>query len=328
LSYTGRAAPLIANLFERSSRIVLVMAVGAAVRLIAGHLNDKRTDPAVVVVDDEGRFAISVLSGHLGGANGLATCIAATLGAQAVITTASDGAGVPSADLIGAGLGWKLEPDSNLKGVAAALVNGDLVGFYQDVGSAGWSAETHPPHLIRFPTIDQLAAAEPAAAIIISDRVHHLPSPLAGRTAIYRPPILVLGIGCSRGADEAEIAAIVERTLDGAALSPLSVCAIATIDRKADEPGLRSFGRTRGWPIITYAAAQLEAAEGNWNRSPIVRRAVGAAGVAEPAALLASGSTKLVVRKQKTAHVTLAVARRAVEGEPALQTHWSIQPHG
>jgi cobalt-precorrin 5A hydrolase len=326
--YSGRVAPLVAEAFARSREIVLVMAVGAAVRLIAALVGDKRTDPAVVVVDDKTRFAISLLSGHLGGANRLAGQLAAVLGAQAVITTASEGAGAPAADLIGAELGWQSEPASNLKGVAAALVNGELVGFYQDAGSEGWPAEQQPPHLVRFPTIAALIAAEPAAAILISDRIHDLPAGLAERTATYRPPVLILGIGCSRGAEEGEIAATVERALHEAALSPLSVCAIATIDRKADEPGLWSFSRRNGWPIITFGAAELNSAAGDWHRSAIVLRAVGAAGVAEPAALMGAGTATLVLEKRTSAHVTVAVARTLTERTGARQAPWDEEPHG
>lgn len=310
--YEGRVAPLLAGLFATRRALVLVMAVGAAVRLVAPLLQSKRSDPAVVVVDDAARFAVSLLSGHLGGANDLAQRVAGLLGATAVVTTASESAGAPAADLIGHEEGWTVEPGSALTRVAAALVNGEVVGFVQDAGSRRWLSGKPRPRVVEFPSLEALAEARPAGAIVVSDRRLDLPAEIRDRAAIYRPPVLYLGVGCSRGASNAEIAALVDATLDQEGLSSLAVAAVATIDRKAAEPGLLEFVRGRGWPLRTFSAAELDQAPGDWARSEVVRRAVGAAGVAEPAALLAAQTATLVSSKTKSRTVTVAIARSSV----------------
>lgn len=310
IAYDERAGALTRRLFTVCGGLIPVMAVGAAVRLLAPLLADKRSDPAVVVVDDAGRFAVSLVSGHVGGANRLAERVASILGATAVITTASESAGVPSPDLLGSELGWRIEPSSALKAVAAALVNGESVAAYQDCGERSW-LEGRPEHLRLFDSLEALASSQPSAAIIVSDRVIEIPATLRGRCAIYRPPALVLGIGCSRGASEQEITELVETTLATHGLSPLAVAAVASLDRKADEPGLRALVQRWRWPLVTFSAAELAAVAGEWSTSEIVRRAVGVGGVAEPAALRGAGVERLLVRKVKTAHVTLAIARCA-----------------
>lgn len=306
---------LLESLFGSVSGLVLVMATGAAVRLIAPLLRDKWTDPAVVVVDDAGRFAISLVSGHIGGANRLAERVAAALDALPVITTASESAGVPPVDLLGREEGWRIEPDSALTTVAAALVNGERAGVFQDTGSESWLA-TLPASVTRFSEVDALVAADPAAAIIVSDHVFALPDRLVAKTATYRPPSLVLGIGCSRGASDAEIAALVDGTLAAHRLSPLSVCALASIDRKADEPGLLAFCARRQLKLVTYPAAELDMVQGEWKPSEVVRSAVGTGGVAEPAALACAGVSRLLVKKVKSRQVTLAIARRYLTPSP------------
>ena len=306
-SYDEPASTLIRRLFAVYGGLIPIMAVGAAVRLLAPLLTDKRSDPAVVVVDDAGRFAVSLISGHQGGANRLAERVAAALAATAVVTTASESAGVPSPDLLGSELGWRIEPDSSLKRVAAALVNGEMVAVYQNRGDRRW-LNGIPDHLVICDSLDALLATQ-APAIIISDQIVELPATMRPRCAVYRPPTLVLGIGCSRGASEQEIAELVEGTLARHRLSPLAVASVASLDRKAEEPGLRLLLERRRWPLVTYTAAELAGAGGEWTRSEVVRRAVGVGGVAEPAALRCAGAERLLVRKVKSAQVTLAIAR-------------------
>jgi cobalamin biosynthesis protein CbiG len=314
--YEGKVRKRIAALFEGGVPLVLVMAAGAAVRLIAPSLRDKNEDPPVVVVDDSGRYAISLLSGHTGGANRLAREIADTIGAQAIVTTASDSAGLPAIDEIARALGWWIEPESNLTRLAAALINGDSVGVYQDAGSGDWLVDA-PERLQRYTTLDALSESDPSAGLVISDRVVDLPAALAKRTVICRPPVLVLGIGCSSGAGRDEIEHLVDGTLAAAGLSPLAAFAVATLDRKQDEPGLVAFTNDHRLQLMTYGAAELEKVQGTWTASEVVRQAVGTGGVAEPAALACAGVSNLLVRKVKSKHVTLAVARIPSSGSSA-----------
>jgi cobalt-precorrin 5A hydrolase len=292
--------------------IVGVMALGVVVRLVGPLAKDKRSDPAVVVVDDAGRFAVSVLGGHGAGANGLAREVAGVLGATAVVTTASESRGLPAVDLLGRDLGWKLERAENLTRVAAAVVRGQTVAVWQDAGADGWWRPfgPWPGHFVRLTTWDDLSSVGPAAVLVISDRT--LPEGLLppDRTLVYRPPTLVAGVGCKRGTPRAVIDAWADAVLDAHRLAPGSLSAVATVTLKADEPGLIAFAAGRGVPLVTFTPDQLAGQPGVETPSERVRARIGIAAVAEPAALRAAGARSLLVPKQVGPGVTLAVARR------------------
>lgn len=313
IAYTGPVADLTASLFSSATGIVFVLAAGAVVRLVAPHLRDKRVDPAVVCVDDAGRFAIALLSGHAGGANALATDVASAIGATSVITTASESHGLPVADLIGQPFGWRIEHPEGLKALAAALVNGDRVALLQEAGEPDWHDAPLPAWVTRYLDMPSLVAANPPTAIIISDRIHGA----AERTGwvTYRPRSLALGIGCSRGVSEQEIAALVDQTLAAHDLSPGSAAAVASVDLKADEAGLLAFVHQRGLELHVYPARVLDSVPNQAHSSVIVKAAVGTRGVCEPAALLLAGATQLLVPKQKSRMATVAVARRVFAAE-------------
>jgi cobalt-precorrin 5A hydrolase len=303
------AAEAIAAEFARADGMILVMAAGIAVRLIAPLLSDKQSDPAVVVVDETGRFAISLLSGHLGGANALAEQIAAAIGTQPVITTASEAAGVPAPDMLAQQQGWRVAAASDLTAVAAALVNGDPVGVVQECGVEGWLPDPLPPHISRYESLEELVWLRPTAALIVSDR-DALPIVPSCPYVLYRPRTLTLGVGSSSDAPIDELAALARQALTTGRYASESVAVVATIDRKRHEPAITTLAQTFGLPLVTFTANALDAAPGPWTRSTVVRAAVGVGGVAEPAALLAAGEgATLTVMKLKSAHATAALAR-------------------
>lgn len=295
--YEGRPAEALRRAWSECDGLVLFMATGAAVRLAAPLLADKRRDPGVVCVDDASRYAIALSGGHEGGANSLAERVASALGAQTVITTASDVLGLPSLDSLGADLGFRLDPGSDLAAVGAALVSGDPVAL---VGDQRWPLPPLPPNVVRMD--------EPKApCIAVTDRLEEVPRP----AVIYRPPSLVLGIGCSRGASADEVLGLVDRSLSEAGLAPASVAAASSVDLKQDEKGLIDAARLRGWHLEFHPAEDLAEIEVP-NPSEAVRRAVGTASVAE-AAVIALGCA-LVVPKRSSANVTVAVGRRPPRG--------------
>ncbi len=142
--FLAPAKKVVQKAFAQCRYLVLIMAVGAAVRLLASELKGKHEDPGVVVIDDGGTFAVSLLSGHLGGANQMTRKVAAFLGAQPVITTASEVSGTIAIDLLGKEFGWQIEDGDSLTQVAASLVNGECVGIYQDAGETDWWHEDSP----------------------------------------------------------------------------------------------------------------------------------------------------------------------------------------
>ena len=306
--YTVSVRQVLHDAFRRHSALICLMASGIVVREIAPLLRSKHTDPAVVVTDEQGRNAISLLSGHKGGANVLAKKVADLLGGRAVLTTASDGQQLPALDLLGGKFGWQLEAGDEMTAVIAAMVNGEPTGVFQDGGDDSWLADL-PPHVSRYSTIETLIAARPNAAIVVSART--LPADLrraVSRVIVYRPPVLAVGIGCNRGTPAAEIIAAVEETLARAELSPLSIATVATIDAKADEIGLLEACRRQNWQLQIFTRAEIAAVENLPNPSPWAMKALGVPGVAEPAALLAAQTDSLLVEKRKFTNVTVAVA--------------------
>jgi precorrin-4 C11-methyltransferase len=303
----GGARGVVARLAATERALVLVMATGAAVRLVAPHLADKRRDPAVVAVDDLGRWAVPLAGAHARGANRLARRVAGLLGGEAVVTTASDARPWLAPDEVVAARGWRVEDPRRLAAVTAALLDGDSVGLVQECGEPWEAAGPWPSCLRRHADLAALRAASTRAAIVVSDR----PLDAEAGWLVLRPPTAALGVGCESATDEAEIAAAVEDALAEARLSPLAVGVVATLDRRCGEPGLRRLCARWGWPLQGHPAAAL-AAVAVPTPSPVVERAVGTPSVSEAAALLAAGpGGELRLPKRVRGRVTVAVAVRA-----------------
>ena len=281
----------LSSAWHECRQLVCFLAAGATVRLLAPLLHDKAGDPGVVVVDEGSRFAVALLGGHGGGANALAAQVAEALGATAVVTTATDSVGLPGLDT----LGWPVE--GAVAAVSRAMLDGEPVRLDAD---ATWPLPPLPvgavgDHVLR--VTDLLVGADP-------------------RTAVLRPPSLVLGIGSSSGVSAAEVLDLVDRTLEAAGLSAACVTTVATADAKASEPGILAACTERGWDLVTFSSELLSGvAVPHPSDAPL--RAIGTPSVAEAAALLASGGA-LVVDKQKSPMATCAVARRHPRGRLAL----------
>jgi len=194
--YDGKVGDQVPALFATFDGIVCVVSLGAVVRLIAPHLKNKETDPAVVVVDEAGKFAIPVLSGHLGGANRLAHHLAIALGATPVLTTASDARETIGVDILGRELGWSFEATHDeVVHCSAAMVNDEPVALVQEVGSADWWSNHAngrrgplPANVTQFKWLENVDTDRFAAVLWISDRsmpAEYAPR-LAGKCVIYR----------------------------------------------------------------------------------------------------------------------------------------------
>ncbi|MFF2912330.1 cobalt-precorrin 5A hydrolase [Paenibacillus sp. NPDC057934] len=315
-SFSEPLKDLLPELFYRYQGLILFFSLGAVVRLIAPLLQDKKTDPAVVALDERGEHVISVLSGHLGGGNALTQRIAGLLNSRPVITTASDVQGTFAVDLLGRGFGWRADSFEPMKKVSAAIVNDETVVFVQECGEPDWLpfGLTVPENLRIFESISEVVEQGIlfSAAVIVTDRQLKAKEEeiLQSCSVVYRPRSLVLGIGCNRGTSMSELETVVMTTLDELNLSPLSVRNLATIDIKGNEAGLLELVSKYGWKLITYPAEQL-------NKVPLgqpsetVFRATGAYGVCEPAALLSSGAVNWLLPKKKSGNVTISVTRVA-----------------
>ena len=279
------------DLFSSHDALVFIGACGIAVRDIAPHLKSKTEDPAVLVLDDRGRYVIPILSGHIGGANALAEELAEKLGALAVVTTATDGAGRFSCDAWAVSHGCALSSMDTAKAVSAAVLTGDV------------------PISSEFPLPDRLPAGlirgeGGALGIHIGIRCDE---PFM-RTLRLIPRIVTLGIGCRRGIAAEAVRAAVTETLSSAGIDPESVGRIASIDVKRDEAGLAEFASGIGAELVFYSAEELEAVPGDFTESEFVRKTVGVGNVCERAAVLGSGMGTLLVRKTARDGVTVAAA--------------------
>jgi len=300
VKFTSAGARLTVPLHWAESRsLIFIMATGIVVRTIAPLLKDKRTDPAVVVLDEKGNFAISLVSGHLGGANKLAGEIAGFLGAQAVITTASDVQGRIALDMWAEENSLYLEEFDRLKHLSTRIVNGRGIRVY-----TGSSLE-----LKNVPDDFHVVGSTDNAEIIISEELYK-------KKALYlRPANLFAGIGCNRGTTKDEIQHEFTHVLKKNRLSAHSVACLASIDLKNNEAGLLEFAADNALTLRFFPGDRLNAVaeELGIKGSEKVRSATGAVAVSEPAAVLAarqaSERVELIIPKVKRGNVTLAIAR-------------------
>ena len=292
--------------FEKSHNLVCIMAAGIVVRQISPYLQSKATDPAVVVVDEGGRFAVSLLSGHLGGSNTLAREIAGLIGGTAVITTATEVHGLPAFDVLAPQWGLALENLPAVRGIHMAMLAGTPIRL---VDSDGWLAAALAPinpDLIVVEADLEKALCLDGPTVYVGD----LERPWPGGWLRLRPQSLVAGVGCNKGASSGEILELIYQTFQQEAISLPCLKTLATIAAKKTEPGLIEAARRLGVELIWFSTAELKGINVP-HPSAVVTRHVGVASVCEAAARRASQARQLLVPKQKTANVTLAVARVA-----------------
>lgn len=277
------------EIWGSSDALIFISACGIAVRDIAPHLKSKAIDPAVLVIDDNGRFVIPILSGHIGGANALASVLAEKIGAEAVITTATDGMGKFACDSWAVTHGCALSSLKAAKDVSAAILKRDVA----------LSSEFPLPDTLP----DGLKRAE-SGDIGIYIGIHK--TELYDTTLRLIPKIVTLGIGCRRNAEKEKIRALADEVMEENNIDFRSVCGIASIDVKKDEMGLLAFADEVGLPLQFYSAEELQSAKGEFNESEFVRGTVGVGNVCERAAVLCGGS--LIIHKTAKDGVTAAAA--------------------
>lgn len=307
LPFSEKVPALLARLWPDCGGFVMIMATGIVVRAIAPLLEGKDTDPAVVVMDDAGRFAISLLSGHLGGANRLAETCAALTASTPVITTATDANDLPSFDMLALDHGWHIEELSRVRVLNALLLEGKEIAVF-DPTERTREYFAGKGRLSFFMNIEAALGSEAGGFLLVTNQI--LPSSLPlERTLVLRPLDLFLGIGCNRGTSADEIESVVARNLARLSLSVKSVQCLASARAKEDEEGLLAFAREARLPLIFFDNDRLNAVAAPSPPSPHAFAAIGAKGVAEPAALLASEGGTLVLEKVKDGNVTLAIAQ-------------------
>ncbi len=299
----GNFTKAIAKIFNQNQLLIFVSAVAVAVRAIAPSLQGKDKDPAVVVIDDRSHFVISLLSGHLGGANEATQKIARFLQACPVVTTATDCRGITAFDDLARRLSWKIENLPDLKKISAALLEERKIYLLSDKP-------------FKYPLKGNIERAESEqdlelavnGYVLISNRLeplsHYPPYPYI----LLRPTSITAGVGCRKGISAAAIIRAVENAFTKAGLSLSSLSCLATGEFKAEEEGLISAAAHFKVPLRIFTGKEIEQQIGTSAISEFVKNQVGVGAVAEPCARLGSGGGPLLLEVQRGEGITVALA--------------------
>jgi len=304
--YDDSTSIKIVDLFQSNDALICLFSLGAVIRLIAPHIKDKKTDPAVIVIDDKAQFVISVLSGHLGGANELSNNIAEKINATPVITTAADVNKTIPVDLVGKEFGWKIDDDTTVTKVSAFMVNKEKIGLFQDVGEKDWWKKELPDNVLRYKNFEELKNSSSKGFLIISDQVFN--DEILENAVVYRPRTLVVGVGLHWNTSKDTIKSGLKSSLEKFHLSSESIARFVSIKKEKDVEGLIELGKEMDIPIEYIDRVDL-ADVITPNPSKTVQAFEGTSSVSEAAALKSSGG-KLIVEKQKfPPNLTIAIAR-------------------
>ena len=304
--YSEPTSDKIIELFKNSNALICLFSLGAVIRLIAPYLKDKKTDPAVIVIDDKTNFVISVLSGHIGGANELTQEISEKLNALPVITTAADVNKTIAVDLVGREFGWKIDDETTVTKISAHMVNAEPIGVFQQTGNKKWYKEL-PKNVTIYNSLEELKKSNSKAYLIISDTI--IDNELAQESVIYRPQSLVIGIGLHWDTTKDTIKDGIEHCLKKFNLSSKCIAKLVSIKKSEDVQGLIDLGEEMKIPV-EYVNREELAEIITPNPSNTVKAFEGTASVSEAAAIKISNG-ELIVEKQKfPPNLTIAIARR------------------
>ena len=304
--YSEPTSDKIIELFKNSNALICLFSLGAVIRLIAPYLKDKKTDPAVIVIDDKTNFVISVLSGHIGGANELTQEISEKLNALPVITTAADVNKTIAVDLVGREFGWKIDDETTVTKISAHMVNAEPIGVFQQTGNKKWYKKL-PKNVIIYNSLEELKKSNSKAHLIISDTI--IDNELAQESVIYRPQSLVIGIGLHWDTTKDTIKDGIEHCLKKFNLSSKCIAKLVSIKKPEDVQGLIDLGKEMQIPV-EYVNREELAEIITPNPSSTVKAFEGTASVSEAAAIKISNG-ELIVEKQKfPPNLTIAIARR------------------
>jgi cobalt-precorrin 5A hydrolase len=298
----------IKNLLQYAVReyegLIFISATGIAVRMMSPYIKDKIIDPAVVVIDDLGKFSISLLSGHIGGGNELARWLGKLIGAMPVITTASDNRGIESIDVFAIKNNYHMEDMDSIKTITSMMVNGKKIGFYSEMGEI-----IDYDNLIILedlyyigPNIDGLIIV---SSQNIKSRISKIPY------TVLRPKNINIGIGSRRGVESVRVIEAIEKAFDKINLSTKSIKAMGTIEVKRGEVGIIKAAKHFNCPLKIFTINEIKRIEENFEKSQFVKDTIGVYSVSEPVAYLLGG--KLITKKSKYDGITISISKE--EGE-------------
>lgn len=288
------------KMFQTQYAIVFISATGIAVRSIAPFVQHKTVDPAVVVMDEQGKFVISLMSGHLGGANELTGLLAEITGAIPVITTATDVNKKFAVDVFAGKNQLQIDDIKKVRMIASGILDDDETGFYSE-----FPVEGEIPSELSFWNAKTGFSAERGIAVSIHEKKVFYP-----QTLRLIPAVVTIGIGCKKGTPEEKIEEKVLQALAENDIDLRSVEQIASIDLKREEQGILDLTKKYGVDFVTFSAEELRNTEGDYSASGFVKTVTGVDNVCERSAVLASGGGTLIQKKTAGAGVTVALAVR------------------
>lgn len=298
-SFLGSWKDFVGELFQKYSYLLFIMATGIVVRVIAPYLKNKTVDPGIMVMDEQGRFVISLLSGHLGGANAYTEKIAKSIKAIPVITTASDVLGLISVDLLAKNLNCKMESLQKAKEITADIVNGKRVGILADIPVDISESKN-------FQVIKPGEIQDYDSVIYVTNQILSNPFP---RSIQLIPQNIVVGIGCRRGIESKRIIQEFYRTFQDLGLHIDSLKALSSIDLKKDEMGILETGKYFQVPVEFVDKENILKIQDYFEQSEFVKKSIGIGAVAEPCGYLISHGGECLMRKRKYSGITLSIWR-------------------
>ncbi|MGF7057499.1 cobalt-precorrin 5A hydrolase [Brassicibacter mesophilus] len=292
----GRLEDFVGSIFDKYSTLIFIMATGIVVRTIATHIKHKAIDPAILVMDEKGEFVISLLSGHLGGANNAARLLGEKIGAKPVITTASDVNDSMAVDTIAMKLNCVLDNFDEAKNITALIVNKEKVGIKSDIP-------------ISFNLPENIVKANDdckdiKGVIYITNKKEF--SFFSSKVQII-PKNIVVGIGCRKGIQKDHIVEAVNKFLDINNIHPKSIRHFATVDIKQNEQGIIEASRYFNVPLKIISREQIKKVEESFETSDFVKKTIGVGAVCEPCAYLSSTKGHFIMRKTSAQGVTVCL---------------------
>jgi len=293
------------DIFERYDNLIFVMAVGITVRVIAPYIKDKTKDPAVVSIDEKGNYVVSILSGHIGGANRLTQKVAEGIEAIPIITTASEVLDTKSIDMIALDEGFKIENMEDAKIITSLVVNGKKVGVYSSVSIT----KNLPEDYIIYKSLESIEEAikegEIQGVLIIDSFRNKVFENIPN--AVLIPQNTVVGLGCRRGKSKEEIIAFIKENLRKLDIYEESLSKITSAWVKKDEEGIIQAAKILNANVEFYDKEQIEYVQDKFESSEFVMKTIGVRNVAEPCGYLASNHGKNIMKKKKNNGITLSI---------------------